>query len=163
MKRDNQPLTASDIMTTDVVAFRGDTEVVDAVQQLLDRGYSGAPVVDDAGRLIGMFTERDCLFFLAARAYHEEPRGTVQNCMQRKVFAVTPDTDMFRLTYLMHDKPYRRIPVIDDDAKLVGLVARRDVMRTLDEIGDARDRTMQRNPSTYEAIAEHREHPADSD
>ncbi len=157
MKRSDHLQTAAEIMTTDVVTLAPDTSIIDAAHRLLAEGCSGAPVVDDDGALVGMFTEQDCLYALAAAAYHNQPRDQVGDHMRRDVFSIPPTTDMFRLTYLLHDKPYRRVPVIDDDGRLVGLVARRDVMRALEKAARERQQQLERGPSTYEAIAEHRD------
>src|SRR5690606_10558010 len=126
-----------------------------AIRALMRHGYSGAPVVDADGKLLGVLSEQDCIQFLASAAFHSMPSGLVADAMHRDVLTVLPTTELFRLTYLFHENPYRRIPVVDEQGALLGLVARRDLLRALDKILERRDTG--HLESSYEAIQKHRD------
>lgn len=118
-------------------------ELAAAVERLVDFGVSGAPVVDDEGRLVGILSEKDCIRTLAAAAYHEAPPGTVGQHMVRRVDTVSPEADLFHVAYHFHEMPYRRLPVVDAAGRLVGLVTRRDLVRGLSRIRRERSRMAQ--------------------
>lgn len=125
-------LTAKQVMQRNVHTLNPDQDVVDAVQELLRKGISGAPVVRN-GTVVGMFSERDCLAVLAAATYDQEPRGTVAHHMRAEIRCVPPETDLFRLTQLFQETLVRRLPVVDGEGRLLGLVLRSDVMKGLQD------------------------------
>ncbi|MCC6671599.1 MAG: CBS domain-containing protein [Planctomycetes bacterium] len=126
-------LTAEQIMQRNVFTLDPDTQVLDAVQMLLAKCISGAPVVAE-GKVVGMFSERDCLTVLAAAAYDAEPSGTVAQHMRREFRCIAPETDLFQISEFFHENPIRRLPVVDKHKKLVGLVSRGDVLRALQHV-----------------------------
>ncbi|MBL8730503.1 MAG: CBS domain-containing protein [Planctomycetes bacterium] len=123
-------LTAEHVMQRTVFVVRPDTQVLDAVRELLQRGYSGAPVVEH-GRLLGVFSERDALTAIAAAHYEDEPPGTVAQHMRRDFCVVGPTTDLYELASVFRDQPIRRVPVVDCDRRLRGIVSRGDVLKAL--------------------------------
>ena len=131
MKRRPRPLTARDIMTRRPITFRPDTNIKEAITVLLRRDISGAPVVDEAGGLVGILSEHDCLKVLALAKYdaqdHEESR-TVADFMSEEIFTVPPEEGIYSLANHFLTLDIRRLPVIHD-GRLVGLVSRRDVLR----------------------------------
>lgn len=141
-------------MQRNVVTLAPNQGVLDAVQTLLQKRISGAPVVEN-GRVAGMFSERDCLSVVAAAAYEEEPSGTVSQYMRREFRCVSPETDLFQVAELFHDYPIRRLPVVDCNGKLVGLVSRGDTLRELQKLYCAR--SAHRPKNNYELIQDHLE------
>lgn len=117
-------------MQREVITLSPGDDVMDATQLLLRRGISGAPVVDQ-GVVVGMFSERDSLGVIAAAVYDAEPSGSVAQFMRRKFTAVTPDTDLFELCHAFEDYPIRRLPVVDHERRLLGLVTRQDALVAL--------------------------------
>lgn len=130
MKRNRSMLTAADIMTRKPIALRSDASITEAIKVLLRRDISGVPVVDDAGGLVGILSERDCLRVVAVGEYsaddYERVRA-VSEFMTRPKYTVTPEVGIYSLAdfFLTHHE--RRLPVIEHD-KLVGIVSRRDVL-----------------------------------
>ena len=118
-------------MTTDVIVVKPDMEIRRAVHLLLSNGVSGVPVVDDAGRLLGVLTERDCIGVALHASYHDEPGGSVAKFMTTEVKTVTPETSLMEVAEMLVDSPHRRFPVIED-GRLVGLISRHDVLRAID-------------------------------
>jgi CBS domain-containing protein len=122
-------LTAGAIMTTDLVTVRPDVSIEDAIELLLGRQISGLPVIDDDGRLVGMITE----FALLAVAYDRRVKNhTVSQHMTREVITVDFNDPVNRIADLCIVHRVRRVPVMQD-GRLVGIIARRDVLRALVE------------------------------
>lgn len=145
---------AAQLMRRQVFTLSPEQDVIDAVQQLVRRGISGAPVVLD-GRVVGMFSERDSLAVLAAAAYEQEPLGRVADHMRTEVHCVGPDTDLFGMTKLFGTTMVRRLPVVDNVGTLLGLVLRSDVVQGLHAawcVGAEPPRQEPRTP--YERVAE---------
>lgn len=155
MTADRTLLTAEQVMQRNVVTLTPDQAVLDAVQTLLHKRVSGAPVVE-GGKVRGMFSERDCLTVVAAAAYEAEPSGTVSHYMRREFCCISPETDLFQVAKLFHDYPIRRLPVVDCDGRLVGLVSRGDTLRALQKLYCARANDP-RPKNNYEIIQEHLE------
>lgn len=142
-------------MTTDVLCVRRDTTIPDAVRDLVERGVDGAPVVDDDGRLVGMLSATDvmvqdarlhlptviALFGAtmelpgqAARYNRDVERAlasTVAELMAPDPLTVTAEATMSDAATRMHDADVSRLPVVDTTDRVVGIVARGDVLRYL--------------------------------
>ena len=122
-------LTAGSIMTTDLVTVRPDVSIEEAIQVLLNQSISGLPVVDDGGRLVGVITE----FALLAVTYDKRVKNhTVSQHMTRDVIAVDINDPVSRIADLCIVHRVRRVPVMQD-GRLIGVIARRDVLRALVE------------------------------
>lgn len=128
--------TARDIMTKDLVTLRPRMPVGEAIKELLRHQISGAPVVGEDGRLLGLFSEYDCLKALANEEFHDEhdEECTVGDIMTHDGHTIAPDDGLFTIAQHFVTLRVRRLPVIDGD-KLVGQVSRRDVLRALDALG----------------------------
>jgi CBS domain-containing protein len=122
-------LTARAIMTSDVVTIPPDASIKDAIELLIEREISGLPVVDDDGHLVGVLTE----FALLAMVYDQDVQNhPVSQHMTQDVITVDVDDPVTRIADLCIVHRIRRVPVTKR-GRLVGLVARRDVLRTLYE------------------------------
>ncbi len=141
-------LTAAHVMQRTVFVVRPDMQVLDAVRELLQRGYSGAPVIEN-GRLAGVFSERDGLTAMAAAHYEDEPPGTVAQHMRRDFCVVGPTTDLYEVASCFRDLPIRRLPVVDCDRRLLGIVSRGDVLKAL------RQQFTSRPENAYERLQAH--------
>jgi CBS domain-containing protein len=127
-----------DFMVSKPVVFTSDTDLLDAVRVLVDRRISGAPVVDARGNLVGFLTERDFLRAALVAGYHGESGGCVGEYMSSDVQAVNADDSLIDVATRFIETKYRRYPVIEDN-RVVGVVARRDVLRAvLDTFGPYR-------------------------
>ena len=122
-------LTAGAIMTTDLVTVRPDSSIAEAIELLLNQSISGLPVTDDDGHLVGVITE----FALLAVAYDKRVKNhTVNQYMTREVITVDLNDPISRIADLCIVHRVRRVPVMLD-GRLVGVIARRDVLRALVE------------------------------
>ncbi len=122
--------TVKDYMSRTLVTFKPETNVLDAVHTLVEHRIAGAPVVDDAGNLIGMLSELDCLKVVLQAGYHGDYGGPVRDYMTEDVQTVNAEMSIIDLAQRFLDSRFRRFPVTDDN-RLVGQISRRDVLRAL--------------------------------
>lgn len=116
-----------DFMVTRLLTLTPEMSIFEAMRRLLEHRFSGAPVVDAAGKLVGMLSEKDCLRVFASGAYYYDAGGTVSDFMTREVTTVDPDDELFKVADLFLSRSFRRLPVVED-GKLVGQISRRDVL-----------------------------------
>ncbi len=120
-----------DYMTGKLVTFSPETDVLDAIHELVRHRIAGAPVVDDNGNLIGMLSELDCLKVALTAGYHGEYGGPVSEFMTPNPKTVEADMSIVDLAERFLESRFRRYPVVKDN-RLVGQISRRDVLRALE-------------------------------
>jgi CBS domain-containing protein len=142
------------VMTTEVVTVRADQTLAEAADVLADRGIGAAPVVDDAGKVVGLLRDEDLLstearlhvpttiailgvnFTLPRQVarYDEELRkaiaSTVGEVMEGDFPHLAPDASLEDAATLMHETDVTHVVVVDGD-RAVGIVARGDLIRHL--------------------------------
>lgn len=120
-------LTAASMMTRELVTISPDASIQEAIDLVLHKQISGLPVVDHEGRLIGVITE----FALLAIVYdHDVQHHCVSQHMTREVITVDANDPINRIADLCIVHRVRRLPVMEK-GRLVGLIARRDVLKAL--------------------------------
>lgn len=141
----NTTITAADLMARKVITLSPDQYIYDAMEVLVSHGISGAPVIE-RGRLVGVLSEYDCLRVGGAGMtdMFEPTSGPVRQYMCQPVFTHV-DTPLSELTTTLISQRIRRLPVVDDDQRVVGVVSRRDVLRGLIQNQSGR-RPQQRYP-----------------
>ena len=121
-------LRVKEYMTSRLVTFREDTNVVDAMDAMLKHKISGAPVMDADGMLVGILSEVDLMQVIVQDSYYDEGVGIVADYMRTNVDTVDPDMDIYTLAEKFIKEHRRRYPVLNN-GKLVGQISRRDVLR----------------------------------
>ncbi|MBI3115438.1 MAG: CBS domain-containing protein [Candidatus Kerfeldbacteria bacterium] len=133
------------IMRKRVATIPLGTTIRDAARLLVEKGVTGAPVVDERKRVIGIVSEKDLFRALypseeefmespeiwaddqaIADHFHEAADRLVEEVMMKDVIAVTPDTSVTRVGAIMLARNIHRLPVMEG-GKLKGIVSRRDV------------------------------------
>ena len=112
------------------ICMRETARVAEAIARMLERRQAGVLIVDDAGRLTGIFTERDVLTRVAGAA-RDATRTALQEVMTPNPEALSV-TD--RIAYAVHSMSvagYRTVPLVDADRRPVGVVTVSDVIRWL--------------------------------
>lgn len=128
-------MIVKDYMQSNMPIIFGDASVSDVVEYLLERGLTGAPVVDQHHRLIGFVSEQDCIKEMLNSAFYSEDSGSVTSIMCRDLLSVSPDTSIMELAETMlGDKP-KCYPVVDH-GKLVGQINRRQILQALYDHND---------------------------
>ena len=140
---------ARDLMNRRLHTVAADAQIEQAVHSLLVSGHSGAPVVDEAGVLVGVLSEYDCVTALSEAVAGQWPLGRVSEHMTRDIETVSPTDDVFALSARFTGGRHRRL-LVEDEGKLVGLISRRDLLRALEAL---EHETSQRpRKTTYETI-----------
>jgi CBS domain-containing protein len=134
--------TVKDVMTTSVVAVRENANFKEMVTAMRSRRISAFPVIDAADRVIGVVSEADLLLKEAAPAL---PRGLVRlawrmtdktkaggltaaDVMTRPAVTIGQDAPVAEAAQRMQSRRVKRLPVVDDDGRLRGIVSRADVL-----------------------------------
>ena len=143
---------ARDIMSRRLQVLKPDAEVEDAVHALLRKRHSGAPVVDEDGQVLGVFSDYDCVRGLSAAVFSVWPTGSVETYMSTDVETIPPDMELRDVAqHFIHGR-HRRLLVVED-GKLIGLITRGDLVNVLEDALKQPPHPM----STYEAIQASRE------
>ena len=120
----------SEVMTRDVKTVRPDDTAKDAAGFMLSEDAGSMPV-SDGDRLIGMITDRDIAVRGVAKGYG--PDTPVRELMTDDIICVRDDDDVDDVASKMSEAQVRRLPVIDDDERLCGIVSLGDLSREADE------------------------------
>jgi CBS domain-containing protein len=143
-------MQASDVMTTNVVSVRPETRVEEIARLLLERRISGVPVIDAAGRLVGIVTESDLMhrpelgterhrpwwlrLFEDARArateYVRAHGSRADDVMTRNVITVTEETPVGEIARLLEAHRIKRVPVVRE-GRVIGIVSRANLLQSL--------------------------------
>jgi CBS domain-containing protein len=129
--------SVSSYMTRDVVAVSPTMSIRDLGQRIKETDFNSFPVVDN-GQVVGIVTKFDylaCFEFTPARMvprYDDLMQRTVAGVMTREFIYVARDTRLTRVLQLMTEHRIRSLPIMDDDSRLVGIIAREDVIRALE-------------------------------
>jgi CBS domain-containing protein len=145
-----------ELMKTDVIVFKPSDTIRDVAKTLRAHRVSGAPVIDDQGKVVGIISEADIMNLTATVPFPDiDPlnpfpvfsltsymnkvkripdeidalfEGSVKDVMSKKPITVSPDDSISDAARLMHKHDFNRLPVVDEAGKLVGLVARNDII-----------------------------------
>jgi len=125
--------TIADYMSTELVSFSPDEDIIEAMRRLLHWQLSGAPVIDEAGQMVGILSQKDCMAIVYNAAYHQDWGGQVNQYMSRQVEHMDAHSSVVDAAEKFLYSSFRRFPVLSD-GKLVGLISRHDILRALDEL-----------------------------
>jgi len=120
-----------DFMDQKVPTLEPTDDILDAISLLLKHRRTGAPVVDEEGKVVGIVTEKDCLRLVAKGSDLHLSPGPVSGFMTREVVTVPPDMDIYFAAGLFLSKSFRRLPVVEK-GKLVGAITRFDILRAVE-------------------------------
>jgi CBS domain-containing protein len=144
-----------EVMTIEVISFTEDENVKDAMRRLVDADVDAGPVLDAERRVVGMLSTGDLVVeqsrlhfptvvnFLGVNvtmpfdhdalddSVAKALGATVGEVMTDDVVTVGPGDTVEDAATKMHDQEVSRLPVVDDDGMLVGLIARGDIVRAI--------------------------------
>jgi len=148
-------LPVTDLMVTDVTTFTADQNVQDAMRILVTEDIDAGPVVDENDHVVGLFSTGDVIVeearlhlptivnFLGvnvALPWHDKELDEsvakalgefVGDVMSAPAITVRNDATIEDAATLMHDKKVSRLPVVNTTGRLVGLIARGDIVRAI--------------------------------
>lgn len=148
------PKIVAEVMSRDPIVVRPETPLNEAIQILAEKRISGLPVVNDTGKLVGIISETDLMWqetgvtppayimFLDSVIYLQNPAQyerdlhkalgqTVGEVMSGDPVTVSPDKSLREAAKLMHDREVRRLPVVDAEDNIIGILTRGDVVRAM--------------------------------
>jgi len=118
-----------DLMTTDVITVSPETGIRDAARLMFRNRVSGLPVVSPAGTLIGIITEADFLRLEVERQEGGSDLGEeVGGVMSSGVVTTDPDTSIYEAAKIMTFQDIKRLPVVDEEQHLLGIISRADIV-----------------------------------
>lgn len=146
--------TVADVMTANPVSVKPEASLEDAIKLFAEHHIGGLPVIDEDGALVGILSESDLMwqatgmevpayivlldsviYLKSPKKYNEELHKvlgqSVKEVMTAKVITISPDKSIREAAHLMHDKRIRRLPVVDDQGQVVGILTRGDIVREM--------------------------------
>jgi CBS domain-containing protein len=115
------------------IKMREEATVLEAITQMADKRRSSVVVVDGAGRMIGIFTERDLLRRVAVPGH--DPRSTrLAEVMTREPEALSPDDPVAYAINRLHHASYRTIPLVDEQRRPIGIMTVNDIVQWLADL-----------------------------
>ena len=126
--------TVKDLMTTNIKCCVRDTSLQEVAKMMVDCNCGEIPVVNtvDQKRPVGVITDRDITCRTVAEG--KNPLDlTAQDCMTSSVTTAREDTSIDDCMELMEEKQIRRIPVVDQDGAVCGMIAQADLAKNVDK------------------------------
>ena len=146
--------TVADIMTSNPMMVKPETPLKEAISIIAKQKISGLPVVDEENKIVGIISENDLMWqetgvepppyimILDSLIYLENPNRyekeihkalgqTVQDVMSKKPLTITADKPVKQAARLLHDKKIRRLPVVDEQGKVIGIITQGDIIRAM--------------------------------
>lgn len=146
--------TVADVMTPNPITVNPQTSLPEAIKILAEKKISGLPVVDEAGKISGVISETDLMWqetgvdpppyimFLDSVIYLQNPARyekeihkalgqTVAEVMSDKPITIKGDRPVREAAHLMHEKKIRRLPVVDGEGHLIGIITQGDIIRMM--------------------------------
>ena len=136
-----------DVMTSDVLSIQKFESIMHVAQIISERNISGLPVVDKENHVIGIITEADILSILGIRKENTfkdllkhilgEPLPEckmgdfVGDIMTSPAVTIKPRANISQVVHLMDENNIRRLPVVDDNNVLVGIISRADILKAV--------------------------------
>ncbi len=136
-----------DAMTRNVISLNKFDDIGQAVKLLAEKNISGLPVVDRENHVVGIISEADVVSMVGSRRAHtfkeilrsivghplpERKMGhLVGDIMTAPAITVRADTEISEAVRLMDGRRIRRLPVVDKDERLVGLISRSDIVKAM--------------------------------
>jgi len=132
----SDPPSVKEYMTKNLITFKEDTDVHTVISSLLENRISGAPVLDDQGKVVGLIDDKDCLKILFGSVYNRLPNTaeTVSNYMSNIMKSISADQNILDVASVFVSSPYKRLLVVDENDRLVGQISRRDILRAIKEL-----------------------------
>ncbi|MCM8779603.1 MAG: CBS domain-containing protein [Candidatus Omnitrophica bacterium] len=143
-------MKVGDVMVRDVKSLLPDTNAQEAMDLLEKMQISGLPVINKEGKLVGMFTEKAILRHIlpgyvekvGSFVYAEDVKAIrrkfgqlsemkVNDLMRQEVVTTTEDASLYEVARLMLTEKARRVPVVDKTGKVLGIIARCDILKAL--------------------------------
>jgi CBS-domain-containing membrane protein len=144
-----QKIAVGDIMTKRVVAAKRNSDIREVSALLSENKISGLPVVDDENHVLGVISEadilavagmerdhtfRDILRHLLGEPLPKRKRGeTAGDAMSSPAVTTAPEADIREVARILEERRIKRLPVVDRENRLLGIISRGDIVRVMGE------------------------------
>jgi CBS domain-containing protein len=147
LKRITQSIKAGDIMTIEVIAVKRETPLKEVARLMAEQGVSGLPVIEEDRKVAGIISEKDFLSRMGA-GNTKTFMGIVAKCLKGKAcvalsiraknaedimtspaVAVNEETTLLDITNIFRERKINRVPVVDSEGYLTGIVSREDIVK----------------------------------
>ncbi|WP_174613478.1 CBS domain-containing protein [Virgibacillus ihumii] len=140
-----------DFMITDVITATKDTTIKQLLRTLVENKIGGVPVIDDNNRLMGAVSDGDIIRYLQPRGrtvydmfslvlvnekedfrykINSSINDTAENFMRKKdLYKVHPEDEIEKVLNIFSNHHIKKVPVVDNDSKLIGVISRGDLIR----------------------------------
>ncbi len=115
-------LRVADYMTRNVITLSPEDTVEDAIELIKKTGHDGFPVVDNRGKLVGYVSSIDLL--------RRDPKTRIRDVMVRELYVARDFMDLRDAARIMFRTGHSKLPVVDDDGRLIGIISNADVIRS---------------------------------
>ncbi|OGW58439.1 MAG: hypothetical protein A2Z09_06135 [Nitrospirae bacterium RBG_16_43_8] len=142
-------IPVKDVMTRPVIAIKEDSDINEAARVFSEGNVSGLPVVDNENSVIGVITEadilsaagmgkgytfKDLLRHILGEPTRKKKKGDkVKEIMTTPAITTKPDADIREVAGILDEKKIKRLPVIDDENRLIGIISRADIVRAFNK------------------------------
>ena len=148
IERIAQSLVAKDVMTVKLITVTLDTSLKETAAKMATHGISGVPVIGEGQTVVGVISEKDFLFHMGEKKTRSTLEviaqclsskgcvavsmrtGFAKDIMTSPALTVYDDAPVFEIASIFAEKNINRVPVLDNNGHLVGIVARADIFRT---------------------------------
>ncbi|AFZ54226.1 CBS domain-containing protein [Cyanobacterium aponinum UTEX 3222] len=146
--------TVGEVMTPNPITVKPETPLKEAIALLVEHKISGMPVIKEGGELVGILSESDLMWqetgvepppyimILDSIIYLQNPNRydkeihkalgqTVADVMSDKPITISSTKTIKEAAQLLHQKQIRRLPVVDSDKKIIGILTQGDIIRAM--------------------------------
>jgi CBS domain-containing protein len=149
IERIAKSLVAKDVMTEKLISVTPDTSLKETSAKMAAHGISGVPVIDERNSVVGVISEKDFLFHMGEKRTRSIMNviaqcltdsgcvavsirtGQAKDIMTSPAHTVFEDTPVFEIASIFAEKNINRVPVLDKNGHLVGIVARADIFQAV--------------------------------
>lgn len=130
-------LNAKTIMKRDVITVHPETPVDKVIDILIQHNITGMPVLNEDSSIAGIVTEKDILSFLLDKNILDMTNDrllyetTVHHIMTADVVHFGEETPLAEICRALVDRNFRRVPIVDNNGKLVGIISRKDIIAVI--------------------------------
>jgi CBS domain-containing membrane protein len=140
-------IPVGDVMTKNVVTVSPDTDLHEAARLLSENKISGMPVIDSNNRVVGVISEADILVLAGMKKEHtfkdilrgilgeqvptRKAGDKVQHVMSFPPITSMADDGVAEVARILDERRIKRLPVVDDEGNLIGIVSRADIIRAI--------------------------------
>ena len=147
-------LCVSEIMSSSVWSCPSNATLDQAIEMMASRGCSSIPVVDDSNKPVGIITDRDITMYINLK--HKSPWDIMlaQFTKGRHIYCCYQQDDIQDALKTLRERHIHRLPVLDDNDKLVGMLTMNDVIQQAEE-SDSADLSYKDVVETLKAVSKH--------